>query len=461
MWAECPHLKFLRGITMVKFLMSLCKPSFGEFEKREFLKFLRLGVILMTILGTYWMMKPLKDSIFTQLVGADAIPYAKTVSVFFIIVLVAAYTKILDFVEKSKLLAVLPAMFYGTIMAAFAFFVQAFQSGIIAKSLLTTVVGYIWYCLVESFGSIIVALFWAFSTDITKSESAKKGFPLIVAFGQIGGILFPYLFINLPINIGFGSDFLALLIAACLTLLIYPLVKHFMKKTPADLVASQTLEKNSASKKEKTGFMEGLRILFSSKYLLGIFAINFFFEVITTIFDYNYKNAAARMYVGSRLTQYYSLFASVVNLVSFVFLVLGINKITKYMGLKISLACVPIFFGLSIFGFLTVNSLSFLFCLMVACKAVNYSLNGPSLKQLYIPTSSDAKSKSQAWIETFGSRISKESGSVVNMFKPLGESMYRILSCGLGSVFVVAWLFVALYLGKTHKKAIDTNTNVC
>ena len=47
------------------------------------------------------------------------------------------------------------------------------------------------------------------------------------------------------------------------------------------------------------------------------------------------------------------------------------------------------------------------------------------------------------------------------MFKPLGESMYRILSCGLGSVFVVAWLFVALYLGKTHKKAIDTNTNVC
>lgn len=461
MWAECPHLKFLRGITMVKFLMSLCKMSFGEFEKKEFLKFLRLGVILMTILGTYWMMKPLKDSIFTQLVGAEAIPYAKTVSVVFIVVLVAAYTKILDFVPKSKLLATLPALFYGTIMALFSFFVQAFQSGIIAKSLLTTIFGYIWYCLVESFGSIIVALFWAFSTDITKSESAKKGFPLIVALGQIGGISFPYLFINLPISIGFGSDFLALMIAACLTLLIYPLVKYFMKKTPADLVASQTLKKSSETKKEKTGFIEGLRLLISNKYLLGILFVNFSFEFIATIFDFNFKNASAGMYSGNKLTQYYSLFASVVNLVSFVLLVLGVNKITKYMGLKISLACVPIFFGLSILGFITINSLEFLFCLMVACKAVNYSLNGPSLKQLYIPTSSDAKSKSQAWIETFGSRFSKESGSVVNMFKPLGESMYRILSCGLGSVFVVAWLFVALYLGKTHKKAIDTNTNVC
>ena len=251
------------------------------------------------------------------------------------------------------------------------------------------------------------------------------------------------------------------MIAACLTLLIYPLVKHFMKKTPADLVTSQTLKKSSETKKEKTGFIEGLRLLISNKYLLGILFVNFSFEFIATIFDFNFKNASAGMYSGNKLTQYYSLFASVVNLVSFVLLVLGVNKITKYMGLKISLACVPIFFGLSILGFITINSLEFLFCLMVACKAVNYSLNGPSLKQLYIPTSSDAKSKSQAWIETFGSRFSKESGSVVNMFKPLGESMYRILSCGLGSVFVVAWLFVALYLGKTHKKAIDTNTNVC
>ena len=79
----------------------------------------------MTILGTYWIMKPLKDSIFTQLVGADAIPYAKTVSVVFIVVLVAAYTKILDFVPKSKLLATLPALFYGTIMVLFSFFVDS------------------------------------------------------------------------------------------------------------------------------------------------------------------------------------------------------------------------------------------------------------------------------------------------------------------------------------------------
>ena len=51
---------------------------------------------------------------------------------------------------------------------------------------------------------------------------------------------------------------------------------------------------------------------------------------------------------------------------------------------------------------------------MVGSKAVNYALNGPALKQLYIPTTPDVRFKAQAWIETFGSRSSKQDGSVFN-----------------------------------------------
>lgn len=457
---------------MIKLLMSLCKFNFGEFEEQEFRKFIRMGSILTVILGIYYMMRPLKDSLFAQLVGAEFQPYAKFVSVIFIGVAVAIYTKLLDFFPKHRLLCTLPPIFYGTITLAYAVFVWAYQSGMVQESMLTTILGYLFYCIVESFGSIVVALFWSFATDITKSESAKTGFPLVYMIGQLGTVVTPLLFINLPISLGVKSDAISIALVGVFTFLIAPLVNNLYKRTPDDLMKSQlsTKEIEPSEKKKKTGFIEGLRLLFSHRYLIGILAVNFFFEFITMIFDFNFKVEAAKVYQGGKLTQYLSTYNSVLGTVALVFLLLGVNKITKKLGLKISLASIPVFFGLALtiflsltlFGALNSQSLNFLFWLMVSCKAIHYSLNGPSLKQLYIPTSADVRSKTQAWIETFGARISKQGGSTLNLINQvIGMVSYRILSSGIGYIFVAAWFLVAIYLGSTHKKAIESGKNVC
>lgn len=449
---------------MIKLLMTICKFNFGKFEEREFRKFVRMGTIFFMLIGIYWSMRPLKDSLFVQLAGAVYQPYAKTVSLILMIFFVAIYTKILDFVSKSKLLSLMPPIYFGSIMLLYAVFIWAFQSGTIQPSTLTVVLGYFWYFFVESFGSIIVALFWSFATDITKAESAKQGFPLIYTFGQLGGVLLPLLLITLPVSIGVKSDALSIVVLAVLTLVVTLLVRHLLRSTPDDLLESVVKEEsdNGSKKKEKTGFTEGLKLLFTHKYLLGMFAVNFFFEFIVTVFDFNFKLSASQVYSGVELTKYLAIYGSCVNIVSLVFLLLGVSNITKKLGIGVALSLVPVMFGLAIFGFLTINSLTFLFCLMIASKAINYALSGPALKQLYIPTSKDAKSKAQAWVETFGSRFSKEGGAGVNMlYSALGTATYRLLTSGLGFVFVVAWFLIALYLGRTYKKAVDTNTIVC
>lgn len=116
------------------------------------------------------------------------------------------------------------------------------------------------------------------------------------------------------------------------------------------------------------------------------------------------------------------------------------------------------------------NSLSFLFALMVGSKAINYALNGPALKQLYIPTTPDVKFKAQAWIETFGSRSSKQAGSAFNMsLAPLqnafgalaGKSHYLMLSGALCFPLLGLWLFVAIFLGRSFRKAVHANTVIC
>lgn len=447
---------------MTKLLMSLCKVVFGEFEEKEFKKFLRFGSVLAMIIGIYWSMRPLKDSLFTMLAGKENIPWAKTVSLILMIPTVAFYTKMLDIYPKIKLLGKLPSFVYGTVILVYAGFIWMFEGGVIKASVLTAGLGYFWYFFVESFGSLIVALFWAFLAEITNVEASKKGFPLIYALAQLGGITFPFVLIQLPANLKVTSNSIPMLLIVCLLLLINPLVKYVAKATPKEELASKSVEAKPEQKKKKASFTEGLKLLFTTPYLAGIFFSLAFFEIITTVFDFNFKYEAGAVYSGIELTKYLAKYSSVVNTVSFIFLILGINKITKRLGITVSLAIVPIFFGLAVLGFFTIGSLEFLFWLMVCCKAINYALNGPSLKQLYVPTTPEAKSKAQAWIETFGSRASKEGGSLLNLLpQVIGRASYKLLSGGIGAVFVVIWFLTSLYLGKTYKKAVDSDTTVC
>lgn len=465
------------GNSMMKFFQKMCRFNFGDFEMDEFKKFCRMGMIFALIIGVYWTLRPLKDALFIQLVDKFHLPYAKTVSVFALLPLVMFYTKLLERTSREKMLILLPS-FYGVTILGFAALmplVQGPHDEIAARALLpylaTKVVGYTWYLFVESFGSLVVALFWAFATDATEPSPAKRGFPFVVALGQVGGIILPYTIGGLPHRLNHTTDALSLVLLGLLTLSIIPMVRYFLRATPSRLLKAfhGKNEKEEAGAQEP-GFFEGFRLLIKHRYLMGIFAANFIYEFVVTIFDFNFKIAAADAYSGVALSHYLSLYGSSVNTVSLSCLLLGISNVTRYLGVGVALAAMPVIVGGALFGFLALDSLTFLFGLMVGSKAINYALNGPALKQLYIPTTTDVRFKAQAWIETFGSRASKEAGSLFNMLlTPLqklfgqvaGRSHYLLLSGCFGFVLLSAWFFIAIYLGKSHRRALEEKRVVC
>lgn len=465
------------SVSILQFFQWICRFNFGNFEKEEFKKYLRMGLIFALIIGVYWTLRPLKDAVFIQLVDRLHLPYAKTVSVLALLPLVMFYTKLLERTSRERMLVILPA-FYGITILCFAslmVFAQVPAEQIETRAAIpfiaTKVLGYLWYLFVESFGSLVVALFWAFASDSTEPASAKRGFPLVVALGQMGGILLPYSIGGLPHRLNLTTDALSMVFLGLLTLLIIPLVRYFLRVTPSYLLASfhGKNEKQEESEQEP-GFLEGLKLMLKHRYLMGIFAVNFIYEVVVTIFDFNFKVAAGAEYSGVALSHYLSVYASSVNIVSLTCLLLGISNITRFLGIGVALAAMPVIVGCALFGFLTIDSLSFLFALMVGSKAINYALNGPALKQLYIPTTPDVRFKAQAWIETFGSRTSKEAGSIFNMLlKPLqsafgavtGKSYYLMMSGGLGFPLLALWFVTAIFLGRTFRKAIEEKKVVC
>ncbi len=465
---------------LISLFQKIAKPIFGDFEREEFKKFLRLGAIFSCIIGAYWTLRVLKNAVFVNLVGAAYLPWAKTVSIVTLFPLVMIYTRLLDKFSREKMFYILSAV-YGTITLLFALLLTMEHIGqapaeVIAcrtglTCLITRIVGFSWYVFVESYGSLVIALFWAFTTDITKPESAKKGFSFIVALGQIGGIVGPYFMSSLPRRLGFETSGIAVFGCAILTTGVIGLVYYFLRTTPKELLTSYHGKNEAAEEKEQEpGFLEGLKLLVSHWYLLGIFAVSFFFEFIVTIFDLHFQILAATHYTGTAHAEYLGFYGTMVNAVTLLCLLLGANNITRIFGITVSLALVPIIIGFAVFGFMTLDSLNFLLMLMVGSKAINYALNGPALKQLYIPTTHDVRFKAQAWIETFGSRASKEGGSIFNMaLAPLqkslgtvaGRARHVMLSSYLGFGLVIAWFFIALFLGKNYNKAIEQDEVVC
>ncbi len=458
---------------------------FGDFEPEELKKFLLLGLIFALIIGIYWTLRPMKDALFQDIVGSTYQPRAKWLSLAVVFPLVIIYSKLVEKLPRQALFYVL-SLAYGIMTLILTYFMFDPQIGLQnVHADPSRILGWVWYVFVESFGSLIIALFWAFATDITSAESAKKGFFLVVMIGQIGGIVGPGILTKLPKWYAISNAWVVL-ICGLLMFLIIPLVKLFLKKVSKEQMVG-FVEKGHEVAEAEPGFLEGLQLMVSKPYLLGILAIITFYEMIVTVFDYYFKVMADAQILDKAEKAYYlGHYAMFANLATFLCLLFGISNIQRKLGLTTSLALMPIIIACAVLIFRFYTALQPLFWLMVASKAINYALNSPSQKQLYIPTTNDVRYKSQAWIESFGSRGSKAAGSAINdyhksallsngpewsnghyartnMFGPgdKGSFWHIALSSYLFFGIIAIWFFVALYLGRTYQKAVEEKRVVC
>lgn len=455
----------------------LLRKYYGNFSAQELRKFIFLGVIFAFTIGVYWLLRPLKDSLFCTISCAVNIPVAKWVSLFVVVPLAMGYSMIVDRYPRHRIFYVLCAI-YGSLALMFAYFFAHPVYGLDAANIQQVVVGsktysqhvtaftqwlgWVWYVYVESFGSLMVVLFWGFAADTTKPESAKRGFGIVAMGAQFGGIMGPLAVYMWSASLGestlvFGSAMAIFLTAA--------MIYIFMSTTPKDqLEGYKGADKPAADAKpaKKTGFMEGLYLLVSQPYLLGIFGVISIFEVINTIFDYKLKMAAATIYAGRDLSEFLGQFGVWVNAIGFICLVLGVNSIGEKLGVRRSLLVLPILVAVGVFAIYFSSGLWMVFAVNAGLKALNYAFNQPVKEQLYIPTSKDTKYKAKAWTEMFGSRGSKAAGSGVNfLLRFITEETFLLVSSVAALGLIGVWIAAASYVGRKHKEAIDNNSLVC
>lgn len=447
------------------------KAWFGDFSKEELKKFLFLGGIFAFVIGVYWTLRPMKDSIFMSMVGSEYQPLAKILSLVILFPIVIIYSKLVDKYPRHHMFYALGTIYaIATILFGVLFMSPSFGLANTAVSA-NRYLGWAWYVFVESYGSLMVALFWAFASDTSNADSAKKGFSLVVMIGQLGSMFGPKFLTPLGKTV-FSNSAPVVLICGLLILPIILGVYYFMISTPKDqLVGFHGKNEAEVEGEQEPGFFEGLKLLVSQPYLLAIFGIIAIYEIIVTIIDFHFKVMVNTSFADEASRTYYlGDYAFYVNLVSFLCLLFGISNIQRRLGLTVSLAMMPFIVGAMVFLFKIYPNVSVLFWLMVGAKAINYALNSPSQKQLYVPTSPDVKYKAQAWIETFGSRASKAASSGYNNMaksfqvwfgKEAGIAWHIVLGSYMAFGLAAVWFFLALYLGRTYSKAVKEKRIVC
>ncbi|MBV8661305.1 MAG: hypothetical protein JO129_04125 [Candidatus Dependentiae bacterium] len=439
---------------------------YPDIKKEECLKFSLLGLALFLILGSYWALRILKEFMIYKVAfpttlgwpvgyGREIIPWIKTITPFINVLIIIIYTKLVDIVEKQRLFYIFCSCY------AFIFFIIAcvliindfYGPSTIGAHTLATV-GVISYFATESYGSLLIVLFWSFTISVTKKNEATRGFPFIVSIAQIGSIIgsASTLFLHLP-------DWPIYILCSISMIAISFIIHLVVTKIPADNLTSDVQEK-----KQTPDLFAGIRLLTTQPYLFGIFLVSTLYEIAKIIIDYQMNSQAD--IIGINFKWFIGFFGVCVNIVSFLIALLGTSYIMKRFGLQFCLLLYPICFGISVmFLYLYFQShpspenlLWATFIVMVIISAMGYAINNPTKDMMYIPTSNDVKFKVKGITDTIGSRATKAAGMQIGRYlnvsgQPIA-SIQNLMSYGTIICFGIigVWLVAAIYVGKKNKQ---------
>jgi len=429
-----------------------------ESSKYERLKTTFLAIIFFFVIGGYTVAKELGGSIFMNIVGKEYIPWADMVAMVVLIPAILLYAKLVDKIRRYQLLAFY-SLFFGLVGLLFAYFIGHPSIGISNTDTSPyRLFGWLFYVFVAGYSPFVVSVFWAFANSITSPEEAKENYAFMVSGSKIGGMLSAGLAWQLfawsaASNQSMFSDVMihqiVLGVSSCMLMVVPCIVFLLMRKVPGRFLHGyeavyQVEKKKQKTGKAETGLFTGLVLLLRYPYILGIFSMVYFYEIVAKVLSYlrlgiAQSNAVSVSGVSSFLFQTIFITHAIGFLISF----FGTRMLLRSLGERICLLLIPLLTGFLLLFFMLYTTPYALMLAYVALKSINYAFSWPVRESLYIPTIKEIKFKSKSWVDAFGSKFAKTSGSFFNIvvFK-LGESMvlpaYSFFFAGIVSVWFMA-----------------------
>jgi len=435
----------------MQFFSTIIKNLWGLSAGDELKKFLYLAAGAFCLLGSFSSLKPLKESLFINMVGADYYPLIKKISVFFMFLVVMLYSKIVDYVSKQHLIYVF-LVFYISLGAVLVALLAHPTLGVANTEVrVDRWVAWFFYLFVESYITMMISLFWSFVNDVTSASSAKKGYGMIMFGSQTGALVFAGVGLLMVADPLAQAGRMPLLLA--ISMLLFALLGFFVWRLTQVVPAAALRGHDYDRQEESIGVWEGLKVVVTRPYVVSIFMLVAFQEVITSLMHFQQAAIAEATFTKPLLINYYFTMNFVLQVLSCSFALFGTSYLHRAIGTRASLISFPALLLACGVLYLFFPNLYVVTLFLILLKGLHYAFNQPVRETLYIPTSKDIKYKAKAWIDVVGMRSAKAAGFELATLIGHSSSAIGMLVVGLLSV----WSWMAHRVGKSNELAISSH----
>ena len=346
-----------------------------------------------------------------------------------------------------------------------SFFVLCFAS--YANALVRPSPALIWsfYLLGDLYGTLMVATFFVFLSDLMTPGMAKRTYGFVGLGGVLGGI-FGSVVLRMWIDALSLSHWLwvccattAAIAAIARSTAVAEPVRSCSEDAdagsrvrgaagePVDAIDARAATETPAG----SSLLEGGFMVARSPYLRAIVGIVALYEMVSTIMDFQFTSTLSHYLSGQaeihkQLATVYTLTNS---LSAFVQLFLTGYVLRRYgVAVALSVLCFSTLTGSSAFAAMPVLWVGSL--LNTADNAFSYSIHQSAKESLYVATTRDEKYKAKAFIDIFGQRVAKAIAVVVSLGLTIHVTEFSsvrwlsLLSVGLS----LALLMLVRYAGR-------------
>ena len=396
-----------------------------------------LFINFFLIITTLYQVKPASKSLFIETLGAASLPYVMIGTAVSMIVLISWYHKLVA--QYSRLNIVMGSCFvFSAFLVIFRFLFNLPGSS----------VAFAFYIFVDILGVVLVEQFWSLTNSIFTTREGRSWYGFVGTGGLVGGVvgggvsaaLIKYTPLQTP----------DLLLTASGTILLILLLTWVMARAGIYCEVDHVVQAQAAS-------AGSWRIFGHSRYLVLIAGILLLAQFASPIVDYQFMNAVEAAYPEQEArTAFISMFFGVMGLVS-IGVNLGITPLVhRYLGTIAGLMVQPLLMMVCSWGFLLKSTLLFGTAVKISDRALSYSINRASKELLYVPVDSVLIYQAKAWIDMFGYRLFKVSGSLLILL--FTRWLPITLSIGQLSWFVIS--ICALWIGLITMLRLEYQT-VC
>lgn len=403
------------------------------------------------VIGTFWILKPLKKGLFIEhydtrgfaLAGwhfeaAEAELLAKVLNMGVAVVAVAVFTWLVHRFRRERLTTILMFFF---ILGDLAY----------AQLLGKPGPGTVWsfYLFGDLFSTLMVATFFASLNDSVTPESAKRLYGFVGLGAVLGGVVGSSVLGVFIASLKAPTWLYACAVIGAVIVAVAVAAGRLVRPGEGGGAARAT---PAADTPRPNPAIEGAALVLRSPYLLSIAAIVGFYEIVSTTMDFQFTSAVAHFLNGDAIGAHLSRVFAVTNVASMLVQFFVTPAVMQTWGLGVALLILPAATGAGSMAFLALPSLWVGSLLNTADNAFSYSINQSAKEALYVPTSEDEKYKAKAFIDMFIQRAAKAVAVGVSLAIGLwfqNFSSVRWLSL-VTLVLVAAWVVAARYAGRGY-----------